>query len=209
MKKLEIELLLQDFDNANLQIKKKLKKLDTIILYYMEDNGETILPKEEPIVEQEIIIDEVITDEQPINEEIPHIEDEIIEDDLPHKEKLDNLPPDIKVLYRKIMIKTHPDKNKGVDNSYYEELYREAVKAKDENDKPTLLYIAYELGLDELYEIDPSHFGSIKKRIAELEIKIKSLDNNPFIIWYNTDNVNLKKVMIDQITKMRTNIKKR
>lgn len=214
MKKLEIDLLLQDLEDTNIQLKKKLKKLDTIITLYLEDNADTVQPKEEPKEEpkgSDSSNDSEINDEKSSednNSETPKTESEQntennIVDDLPHKEKIDNLPNDIKTLYRKIMIKTHPDKNKGVDDEYHSDLYKKAVTAKDENDKPTILLVAFELGLKEIYDIDEEHFGSIKKRIAEIDSKKKSMENSPFWIWYHSDNKHLRNVMISQITKMR------
>lgn len=218
MKKLEIDLLLQDLENTNIQIEKKLKKLDTIILYYMEENIDSIQPKEKnnpnnnddntDMEDAENNSEGNQSDEIPKSNDVDegkkteeNDESEKL-DDLPHKEKNDNLPSDIKKLYRKITIKTHPDKNN--DNDEYDEYYKKVVKAKEENDKATILFTAYELELKELYDVDQEHFSCIKKRIAELEIKTKSLDNNPFWIWYHSDNKHLRRVMIDQITKMRS-----
>jgi len=131
-------------------------------------------------------------------------------DDLENTPKEDLLPQEIKTVYRKIMMKTHPDKTKGSPfEEEYEELYKKAVKAKNDNDKAEILYIAFKLNIKEVFDVDDEHFGNVRYKIKTLEMKSTQLDNNPFWVWYHTDNRALKNIMIQQITKMRSGQKKK
>jgi hypothetical protein len=217
MKKIEKELLLIDLENANLNVERKYKKLDTIIVYYLDEKQPTPPipepPKEEP---QEVNVDEktsgTTSDKESENKEENDKEEPNKEelDDLENTPKEDSLPQQIKGVYRKIMMKTHPDKTKGKPfEEEYEEFYKKAVKAKNDNDKAEILYIAYKLDIKEVFDVDDEHFGNVKFKIKTLEMKSTQLDNNPFWVWYHTDNDALKNIMIQQITKMRSGNKKR
>ena len=213
MKRIEKELLLLDLENANIQVERKYRKLDTIITYFLdEEDLESVKEEPKDKVEPEEDIKEEKSDEE-IEDEKVDVDEEIEEpkeiEDLPRDSKEDLLPQEIKVVYRKIMMKTHPDKTKG--KSYkeeYEEYYKEAVKAKNDNDKAQILYIAFKLDIKEVFDVDDEHFGNVKYKIKTLEMKSTSLDNNPFWVWYHTDNRQLKNIMIQQISKMRAKPKK-
>lgn len=211
MKKIEVELLLLDLENASFDMDRKLRKLDTIITYYLGETTPSSTPEpepNEPVDVDEVEVDTEVEDEEKVKEEKQEAQEEQI-DDLPIEPKDDLLPQDIKNIYRKIMMKTHPDKTKG--KSYeeeYEEYYKQAVTAKNENDKAEIIFIAYRLNIKEVFEIDEAHFGNIRYKIKTLELQVTQLDNNPFWVWYHTDNKALKNIMIQQITKMRSGQKK-
>jgi len=218
MKRLEKELLLLDLENANLDIERKHKKLDTIIVYFLDEEGDSFTPTPTPPEEaQPVNVDEKVSgttsDENPENKEEnkqkeePKIEEPL--EDLENSPKEDLLPQEIKTVYRKIMMKTHPDKTKGKPfEEEYEEFYKRAVKAKNENDKAEILYIAYKLNVKEVFDVDDEHFGNVRYKIKTLEMKSTQMDNNPFWVWYHTDNVALKNIMTQQIAKMRAKPKK-
>ena len=216
MKRIEKELLLLELENANMGVERKYKKLDTIITYFL-DEEELDPVKDEAKKEEETKkenehkeenkkedkTDENSTEESKVDEQTEEIEE------LPRESKEDLLPQDIKTIYRKIMMKTHPDKTKGkVFEEEYEDYYKKAVVAKNENDKAEILYIAYKLDVKEVFEVDEEHFGNVKYKIKTLEMKSTQLDNNPFWIWYHTDNQALKNIMIQQIAKMRSGKKR-
>ena len=214
MKRIEKELLLIDLENANLDVDRKYRKLDTIIVYYL-DEQQPQLPKEEPQPkeDEEVKVDEEINENDDSKENDEESKDETEEpkeiEDLEIPSKEDLLPQEIKTVYRKIMMKTHPDKTKGKPfEEEYEEYYKDAVKAKNENDKAEILYIAFKLDIPEVFDVDEEHFGNVRYKIKTLEMKSTQLDNNPFWVWYHTDNKALKNIMIQQITKMRSGQKK-
>jgi len=213
MKKIEKQLLLNELEDANLNIERKYKKLDTIIVYFLDEEQPTI-PVSEPLEDvEEVIVDEVVSGDTketktPETDDKEEIKEEII-DDLPIEPKEDLLPQEIKTIYRKIMMKTHPDKTKGKPfEEEYQEYYKQAVQAKNDNDKADVLYIAYKLNIKEVFDVNEEHFGNVRYKIKTLEMKSTQLDNNPFWVWYHTDNDALKRIMIQQITKMRSKQKK-
>jgi len=207
MKKLEKDLILKDLEYVNNEYKTKLDKLKTIVDIFLDEEPEIAEENAmETDKEQEEKINKIINDEkireekenEPITEEDPKIE-EVIDNDV----KIEELPSDIKTLYRKIVMMTHPDKNKNkANNEIYSDFYKNVIKAKDSNDKAEIIYIAYKLKIDEVYDIDDEYFGDIKKKIKEKEESSTNLNLNSFWIWYHTDNPQLKKVMAGQIAQL-------
>ena len=212
MKKIEKELLLLELENANLDIDRKLKKLDTIIVYYMDETHPTVNTpesEEKKDTQEKVDVDKEDKEDKEEQKEEENEEPKKEIEDLELSPKEDLLPQEIKTVYRKIMMKTHPDKTKGSPfEEEYEEFYKKAVKAKNDNDKAEILFIAYKLNIKEIFDVDEEHFGNVKYKIKTLEMKSTQLDNNPFWVWYHTDNVALKNIMITQITKMRSKPKK-
>lgn len=227
MKDIKKELLFIDLENASTDFERKIKKLDTIIVYYLDEipdkksenddteDGETSKELEKKDEEEYNDDKEETSNEETSNEDKDNEnknddnDSEPIDYELDSKPKEDLLPKEIKTLYRKIMMKTHPDKTKGKPyEEEYQDLYKQAVKAKNDNDKSEILYIAYKLKLKEVFEIDEEHFNNLKLKIKTFEMKSNQIDNNPFWVWYHTDNVQLKRVMIQQITKMRVKYNK-
>ena len=208
MKKIEKDLILKDLEYINNEYDIKTSKLKSIMSLFMDEEPDVVKEvvddnmkqKEEEshnIQEEEDKKEE--SKEEPVEE--PIIE-EIIEDDV----DIIDLPADIKTIYRKIMMMTHPDKNRNNKNSgLYLDFYSRAIKAKDENDKAEIIYIAYKLKIEEVYDIEDEHFGSIKKKIKENEVSSKNLEYNSFWVWYHTDNSQLKRLMVEQINQVYKN----
>jgi len=214
MKRIEKELLLLDLENANIQVERKYRKLDTIITYFLDEEDFNPIneePKKKKEDKEENENKEKDEEEDKGNEEDTEEDKKVEEEleDLPIESKEDLLPQEIKGVYRKIMMKTHPDKTKGKPfEEEYEEYYKDAVKAKNENDKAEILYIAFKLNIKEVFDVDDEHFGNVRYKIKKLEMKSTQLDNNPFWVWYHTENKSLKNIMIQQISKMRSGQKK-
>ena len=212
MKKIEKDLILKDLDYINNEFDIKLQKLNSIVSLFMDEEPE--IAKEtidENIRETEAEAQNMQDAEQVREEQINATSgstsgsteetiEEIIEKDIATQE----LPLDIKSLYRKIVMLTHPDKSKNNKNAdLYSELYRRTIKAKDDNDKAEIIYIAYKLKLNEVYDVDDEHFGSVKRKIKEKEMSSSNLNLNSFWIWYHTDNPQLKRLMVEQINQMK------
>jgi len=207
MKKIEKDLIFKDLDYVNNEYDIKIDKLKSIVNLFLDeepeiakeasdDNFERAEENAQKIQDEEDKInDKENPKENPIEDKI----EEIIENDIIVQE----LPTDIKTLYRKIVMITHPDKNKNKNNNeYYSELYGKVIKAKDDNDKAEIIYIAYKLKINEVYDIDDEHFGSIKKKIKEKQISSENMNLNSFWIWYHTESKELKKIMALQIAKL-------
>jgi len=98
-----------------------------------------------------------------------------------------NMPEDIKKVYRQIVIKTHPDKNLDKTDTEKEELARifeRATKAFDETNILELLKICKELGIDG-FEINSNHLEIIKKRMSQLNDILDSVKGSVVYVWYN------------------------
>jgi hypothetical protein len=193
MKKLEKKIILDEIDSYSKIIESKTKKLEDIILLFMEN--------EPDIISQKLKRKEKSNQNSTVDNNIENKPNNLNEDKIEDIEKIiESLPKDISIIFKKIVNITHPDKIK--DNNLielYTNYYKKTITAKDKLDKAELIYIAYKLGIEEIYDIDDEHFGSLKKRIKEMELLSSSIENNNFWIWYHTDNIHLKKVMINQI----------
>ena len=198
MKNKEKELLLLDYENHIMQYQRKIELLDKIILFY---NDEEYISNSniDDVKKDKVNVIDIYDDSQDINnndnQDINNsYEIENIKEDL--------LPQDIKILYRKIMMITHPDKIKNKDEEKeYTYYYKKAIEAKNENNKSEIIFIAFKLNIDDVYKIDNENFGNIKYNIAKLNIDINNIENNPYWIWYYTNNEILKKLMEKQIRK--------
>lgn len=213
MKKIEKDFILKDFDHVNNEITIKMEKLNSIISLFMEEEINIIEEgikeknKEKFEQQQKVVIDDDndVTDNQTNDSEQEQEKyennNEIVEN---QDNNADELPSDIKTIYRKIVMITHPDKNK--DNYKYElytDFYKRSVKAKDSNDISEIIFIAYKLNINEVYDIDDEYFVNLKSKLTEIKNKSNTIDMNSFWVWYHTDNKKLKRMMVEQISKLR------
>lgn len=206
MKKIEKDLILKDLEYINNEYDIKSQKLKSIISLFMDEEPEVVKVAADEKVRQEEEKAEKIQEEENKKEEQSETPiDEPIEDikEIKNDNIMVDLPPDIKTLYRKIVMTIHPDKNKNKNNNeIYSDYYRRVIKAKDENDKAEIIYIAYKLKIAEVYDIDDEHYGSVKKKIKEHEMTSKNIEFNSFWVWYHTDNQQLKRMMVEQINQL-------
>ena len=123
---------------------------------------------EEPEEEQE--------EEEEEKEEVEEIEEEVLERD-----------KDLKGLFKKIALKTHPDRLSDDDDEEYKtELYKEAAAAVKGGDGMALLEIAYELGIN--VDIDPEkELEWLNRKIRMLQHKVTEMQNTAEWIWYHSD----------------------
>lgn len=201
MNKLDKILLFKDLEESTNSFNTKKEKLELIINLYAEDFNIT---KTEPS-NNESIVDEEIKDEPIINEPIKDepikddIQEEVIEDDIP----LIELPQSIKNIYHKIVKITHPDKIIDTNNfELYINYYKNVVNAKNTNNKYEILYIAYLLNIDELFNLPENDLGSIRRRLKEIEIETRTVENNIFWVYHYTDDLELKQYLFKKISKL-------
>lgn len=205
MKKIEKEIILMDYENSINNYKRKLGILDNIILYYNEENisenKEKIDTKldENKITDVNLNIEKSNFSEADIQEETENIEDD--NNDIEEtKKNEDVLSQDIKLLYRKIMMITHPDKIKNpILLKEYSDYYRYVVEAKKNNNELDIIYIAYKLNIEDVYSIDNEYFDRLKYNISKKNNDITRVENSPYWVWYYTDNNTLKNIMKNQI----------
>lgn len=204
MKKIEKQFIFKDLDYINNEISIKIDKLNSIISFFMEEESNIL---ENNIKEKN---KNDFEEKQKVNINIGKDNEEIEDDnkfenrvnDVEMVNKLD-LPDNIKSIYRKIVMITHPDKNNN--NNLYNDFYKKTIDAKNNNDISEILYIAYKLNLDDIYDVEEQYFDDIKSKINDLKNRSDGINMNSFWIWYHTDNDKLKKIMVQQITKLNIN----
>jgi hypothetical protein len=111
---------------------------------------------------------------------------------------------DLKNLFKKIALKTHPDKLLDSDEDEVEhltELYKDASRAAEEGDGMALLEIAYELGIN--VKIDPEKEAEwLKRKIEMLKETVAEMQNTAEWIWGHSDGderERVEKLIKDQL----------
>lgn len=97
---------------------------------------------------------------------------------------------DFKKLFRKIVIKCHPDKIREASEKEAEFLktcYENATLANDSYDWGLLLRIASQLDVD-LSDIDEKHIQNIKSKNENLKKEIEKYESSMAYQWYTKDD---------------------
>jgi hypothetical protein len=92
-------------------------------------------------------------------------------------ESVQEISEDIKKIYKKAVVKTHPDKVDGK-----EEIYHEIVKAAEEGDSLSLVLAASKAGLDVSKHIEEMN-SEIVKKIKGIKKEIKGLETSIPWMW--------------------------
>ncbi len=95
---------------------------------------------------------------------------------------------DIKALFKKIAVKTHPDKLRGMDEAQVEHLtnlYKTAVEASRSGDGGALLELAYELNIDIDIDIEKEILW-INEKIGASQQKIQSICKTDAWVWFHS-----------------------
>ena len=98
--------------------------------------------------------------------------------------------PDLYKIYKKIVMKTHPDRTH--DESMVD-LFDSATKAMNENDWMGILNIAIILDI-KTPELTEELRQKIQENILETNSKVKSLQNTAAWVWANTSEDNKEKI---------------
>lgn len=106
-------------------------------------------------------------------------------DDTDQKNKKKTLSNDFRFVYREIAKKTHPDINPENENSL--QLYRNAVKAKNNNDINKIICIAKDLNID-INSFKYSDISKIERSLEETEAKIKEITSSYPYVWFFADS---------------------
>ena len=112
--------------------------------------------------------------------------DNVEEEDVevaPKEEK----PKDVKKLYRKIAVVTHPDKNERLDEGEEKDhlvaLYKEATQAYNDSDMSTLIRIAVELGI-KTPDPNEEQMQVLHDKVKDVKIDIATIENTEACVWY-------------------------
>ncbi len=101
--------------------------------------------------------------------------------DLQEKEELKSVNPKFKSVYRKIAVKTHPDKSCASDDTV--NVYQDATDAKKNNQVDKLISIAKDLKID-IYDFSYQDIKSIEESILETKSKIKKIRESYPSVWF-------------------------
>jgi hypothetical protein len=110
------------------------------------------------------------------NKQNSNSEDEITNDSN-KKEK----SPKVKKIYREIVKKTHPDKDK---TEKYIDLYKEATSAYEKNDIVALIFICSKLDIE--IDLEEDDIGSITLAIKEKKKELQNIEMSYLWLWYNS-----------------------
>jgi len=207
LKTLEVKMLLHKYDAYQIELDIKNQKLNAINDIFMKEivkdvsisdvvdiaANESDDSKESPINENAENVQENVE-----NAENENITDEDIDNEIDRTPKIE-LPSDIKNIFRKIVLLTHPDKLKSDDPDRLNKIkmYLDVQKSAQENKISNILLIAYKLGIE--IEVDGDYINSLTKEIGMLEIQLKTLEYTTSWVWYYTPNIQLKKIMIERV----------
>jgi len=117
------------------------------------------------------------------------------------QEKENDKHPDFKSLFRKVVIKCHPDKlGSNILQTEFDRLktiYEDAVNANETEDWAKLIRCAIKLEL-ELPESAYAQIKSIEESIEKLKEKQNNIINSVSWQWYKTNENDQKKTILEQ-----------
>ena len=197
----------------NFQLKKaELFEMEITLDEAIEDfNDRFETGRKNEIVEPEIKEDdkssetqEMVESEEEEEEEFTPEPEEDINPEIPDSDEVFGKDKDLKELFKKIALKTHPDKLRDLDEEereYRISLYKEAANAVKKGDGATLLEIAYEMSV--VFNIDADkEVKWLNKKVQQLEHQMMEIKQTAEWIWYHSDGLNrevVEKMVTDQL----------
>ena len=113
---------------------------------------------------------------------------------------VDKQNPAMKGLYRKIMLKAHPDKLHGVEDScvknFYSKICSKAMEAMESDNWHLLFSAAMDLGIEDI-DITDDHINMLQQNSKAMEEKIINTKKTLPWVWFN-GNQKVKKACIEQ-----------
>jgi len=103
---------------------------------------------------------------------------------------------DIKAIFKKIAVKTHPDKLRDLDEEEVErltEIYKMAAEASKNKDGGSLLDIAYDLGIEIDIDIE-KEVKWIEKKLKKLEGQSLKITQSNAWVWFHSKGKERKKI---------------
>jgi hypothetical protein len=104
-----------------------------------------------------------------------------------------SIPDEFKSLYRKIAVKTHPDKTK--DKGLVVEKYQEATKAKKDNKIDKLVSLAKDLKIN-LNQMSYTDIKAIEASIIDTEKKIQQIRSSYIWAWVFSPNKERSNIIV-------------
>lgn len=208
VKSLEIKLLLHKYDSLKTELNMKNEMLDVINNEFLQSVNEGIDPKEENNQKNN---KEKLSDSKEVDI-YKNVSGNGESDNNKRKEKKEsktsnnkndnkniNLPNDIKKIYRKISVLTHPDKLKDDDPFKEQKMdyYIRVQESAKKNDISDILVIGYNLGID--INLENDYTKILNSSIKNMGVQIRQIEYTNSWIWYHSENENLKQIVIERI----------
>lgn len=136
-------------------------------------------------------------------DQMDHLADEWVKGnkEIEELERESNKHPDFKKLFRKVVVKCHPDKlddNLTSDElEKYKEIYEDSVESNETEDWAKLIRCAIKLEIN-LPESAYSQIESIRKSIEKLKEKQSAIVNSTAWTWYQTSEEDSKKNILEK-----------
>ena len=115
------------------------------------------------------------------------------------EEKESNKHPDFKSLFRKVVVKCHPDKLGNdlllTEIEIYKEIYEQSVDANETEDWAKLIRCAIKLEID-IPESAYDQISSIESSINKLKERQNNIVNSTAWVWYKTDKDDAKQIIL-------------
>ena len=115
------------------------------------------------------------------------------------EEKESNKHPDFKSLFRKVVVKCHPDKLGNdlllTEIEIYKEIYEQSVDANETEDWAKLIRCAIKLEID-IPESAYDQISSIESSINKLKERQNNIVNSTAWVWYKTDKDDAKQSIL-------------
>jgi len=173
----------------------ELVESELILEECMLDFNERFETGRTPTIVEESEAQEMATSERSFDTEEKRKDKEREENRVDHEEVLPE-DKDLKDLFKKIALKTHPDKLRDIDEEdavELTELYKEAAGAAEVGDGMALLEIAYELGIK--VNIDPEkEVEWLSKKVLTLQEDISEMKNTAEWIWSHSEGAERERV---------------
>jgi hypothetical protein len=158
-------------EHLRLEIEDREEVMDDITKQFMDELSQVADGTEEPtpappVPPQPTVIMEDRTEGDPTSQP-----------DLPTREDPE-IPDEIKALWKKIAVATHPDKTGGDPEK--SELYRRAASAMADGSIDEIVAVAVELGMD-LPEASTAAVTRLERVAGDLEGRLKNIENS--VLW--------------------------
>ena len=115
------------------------------------------------------------------------------------EEKESNKHPDFKSLFRKVVVKCHPDKLGNdlllTEIEIYKEIYEQSVDANETEDWAKLIRCAIKLEIN-IPESAYDQISSIESSINKLKERQNNIVNSTAWVWYKTDKDDAKQIIL-------------
>ena len=157
-------------EHLRLEIEDREEVMDDITKQFMDELSQVADGTEEPPAPPAPPQPTVIMEDRTEGDPTP-------QPDLPTRDDPE-IPDEIKALWKKIAIATHPDKTGGDPEK--SELYRRAASAMADGSIDEIVAVAMELGMD-LPEASTAAVTRLEKVAGDLEGRLKNIENS--VLW--------------------------